>query len=45
MWVTTTTLGVTEFFGPAGSPEVVTKQAKAASDTVNVRADVEAAKS
>lgn len=45
VWATTTTLGVTEFFGPTGSPEQVTDQAKAAEDTVNVRADVEAAKS
>jgi len=45
VWVTGTTLGVTEFFGSAGVPEVVTNQAKAAQDTVNVRADVEAAKS
>jgi hypothetical protein len=44
-WATTTTLGVTEFFGSTGNPEVVTDQAKAAEDTVNVRADVEAAKS
>jgi hypothetical protein len=45
VWVTTTTLGVTEFFGSTNVPEVVTNQAKAAQDTVNVRADVEAAKS
>ena len=45
VWITPTTLGVTEFFGSTGSPEMVTEQAKAAQDTVNVRADVEAAKS
>jgi hypothetical protein len=45
VWATTTTLGVTEFFGSTGAPEVVTDQAKAAQDTVNVRGDVEAAKS
>jgi hypothetical protein len=45
VWVTTTTIGVTEFFGSSGAPEMVAKQAKAAQDTVNVRADVEAAKS
>jgi len=44
-WITPTTVGVTEFFGSTGSPEMVTEQAKAAQDTVNVRADVEAAKS
>lgn len=45
VWVTSDTLGVTEFFGGTGSPEVVTVQAKAAQDTVNLRADAEAAKS
>jgi hypothetical protein len=45
VWVTTTTLGVTEFFASTGAPENVTDQAKAAQDTVNFRADVEAAKS
>jgi hypothetical protein len=45
VWVTTTTLGVTEFFAANGAPENVTNQSKAAQDTVNFRADVEAAKS
>jgi hypothetical protein len=45
VWVTTTTLGVTEFFASTGAPENVTNQAKAAQDTVNFRADAEAAKS
>lgn len=45
VWATTTTLGVTEFFASTDVPEIVTVQAKAAQDTVNVRADVEAAKS
>ena len=45
VWVTPTTLGVTEFFSSTGAPEVVTDQAKAAEDTVNLRGDVEAAKS
>ena len=45
VWVTPTTLGVTEFFSSSGAPEVVTDQAKAAEDTVNLRGDVEAAKS
>jgi len=45
VWVTTTTLGVTGFFAANGAPENVTNQAKAAQDTVNFRADVEAAKS
>lgn len=45
VWVTTTTLGVTEFFASTGAPENVTNQSKAAQDTVNFRADVEAAKS
>lgn len=45
VWVTPTTLGVTEFFSSSGAPEVVTDQAKAAQDTVNLRGDVEAAKS
>jgi hypothetical protein len=44
-WVTTSTVGVTEFFSSSGAPETVTDQAKAAQDTVNVRANVEAAKS
>ena len=45
VWVTTTTLGVTEFFASTGAPENVTDQPKAAQDTVNFRADAEAAKS
>jgi hypothetical protein len=45
VWVTTTTLGVTEFFASTGAPENVTNQLKAAQDTVNFRADAEAAKS
>ena len=45
VWVTTTTLGVTEFFAPNGAPENVTNQSKAAQDTVSFRAGVEAAKS
>jgi hypothetical protein len=45
VWVTTTTLGVTEFFASTGAPENVTDQSKAAQDTVNFRADAEAAKS
>lgn len=45
VWVTPTTMGVTEFFSSADAPETVSDQAKAASDTVNLRADVETAKS
>lgn len=45
VWVTPTTMGVTEFFSSSGAPEVVTNQAKAAADTVNLRGGVEAAKS
>jgi hypothetical protein len=45
LWMTPTTFGITEFFSSANTPEVVTNQAKAAQDTVNFRADVEAAKS
>ena len=44
VWVTATTLGVTEFFSSVG-PEVVTIQAKAATDTVRLREGVEAVKS
>ena len=44
VWVTQTTLGVTEFFSSVG-PEVVTIQAKAATDTVRLREGVEAVKS
>jgi hypothetical protein len=45
VWVTPTTVGVTEFFAANGAPETVTNQSKAAQDTVNFRADAEAAKS
>jgi hypothetical protein len=45
VWVTTTTLGVTEFFASTGAPENVTNQSKAAQDTLNFRANAEAAKS
>jgi hypothetical protein len=44
VWVTTSTLGITEFFGSEG-PEVVTNQAKAASDTLGFRDSVETRKS
>ncbi len=44
VWVTTTTMGVTEFFGSDG-PEVVTDQSKAAADAVKLRSDVEVSKS
>jgi len=44
VWVTTTTLGITEFFSSTG-PEVVTVQSKAAADTLKLRAGVEVAKS
>jgi hypothetical protein len=44
VWVTATTLGVTEFFSSAG-PEVVTIQSKAATDTVRLREGVEVVKS
>ncbi len=40
VWVTTTSLGITEFFSSTG-PEAVVDQAKTASDTRNFRADVE----
>jgi hypothetical protein len=40
VWVTTTSLGITEFFSSTG-PEDVLDQAKTASDTRNFRADVE----
>ena len=40
VWVTTTTLGITEFFSSTG-PEVVTDHAKAADDTLNFRNSVE----
>ncbi len=44
VWATPTTLGITEYFGPTG-PEVVTIQAKAASDTLGFRDSVEVATS
>ena len=40
VWVTTTSLGITEFFSSTG-PEAVSDQAKTASDTRNFRAGVE----
>lgn len=44
VWVTTTTLGITEFFSSVG-PEVVTIQSKAATDTVRLRDGVEVLRS
>jgi hypothetical protein len=44
VWVTTTTMGITEFFASSDLPEVVLHQSKAAADTVNLRAGVEVAK-
>jgi hypothetical protein len=44
VWVTATTLGITEFFSSVG-PEVVTIQSKAATDTVRLREGVEVVKS
>ena len=44
VWVTSTTLGITEFFSSTG-PEAVANQAKTASDTRNFRAGVEHRKS
>ena len=44
VWVTTTSLGITEFFSSTG-PEDVLDQAKTASDTRNFRAGVEHRKS
>jgi hypothetical protein len=44
VWVTTTSLGITEFFSSTG-PENVLDQAKTASDTRNFRADVETRRS
>jgi hypothetical protein len=40
MWVTTTTIGITEFFGSNG-PEVVSRQSKAAADALKLRNSVE----
>jgi hypothetical protein len=46
VWVTATTLGVTEFFTQSAGPEVLTvAQSKGADDTVSLRASVEARKS
>ena len=45
VWVTTTTLGVTEFFTSTGGPEGDLDQSKAAEDTMNLRASVETRKS
>ena len=46
VWVTTTTLGVTEFFTQSNGPEVLTvAQSKGADDTVALRASVETRKS
>jgi hypothetical protein len=42
--VTTTTMGVTEFFGSDHTPEQVTDQVKAKADTLKVRASVESTK-
>ena len=46
VWVTATTLGVTEFFTQTGGPEVLTvAQPKGAADTVALRSSVETRKS
>jgi hypothetical protein len=45
VWVTTTTLGVTEFFEGSGPEVLTTAQSKGAQDTVGLRASVEAHKS
>jgi hypothetical protein len=46
VWVTATTLGVTEFFTQTGGPEVLTvAQSKGAADTLALRASVETRKS
>jgi len=46
VWVTTTTLGVTEFFTQSRGPEVLTvAQPKGAADTLALRASVETRKS
>ena len=46
VWVTATTLGVTEFFTQTGGPEVLTvAQSKGAQDTLALRASVETRKS
>jgi hypothetical protein len=45
VWVTTTTLGVAEFFEGSGPEVLTTAQSKGAQDTVGLRASVEAHKS
>jgi hypothetical protein len=45
VWVTPTTMGITEFFAANAQPEVVLVQTKAAADTVKLRGGVEVAKS
>ena len=46
VWVSATTLGVTEFFTQSGGPEVLTvAQSKGAADTVALRSSVETRKS
>jgi hypothetical protein len=45
VWVTTSTLGVTEFFDISGPEALTTAQAKGASDTVALRSSVETHKS
>jgi hypothetical protein len=45
VWVTATTLGVTEFFEGTGPEELTTAQAKGAQDTVALRSSVETRKS
>ena len=45
VWVTTTTLGITEFFEGSGPEVLTTAQSKGAQDTVGLRASVEARKS
>ncbi len=42
VWATTSTLGVTEFFSSTGPEALTASQSKGASDTVKLRADVEA---
>jgi hypothetical protein len=41
VWATGSTLGITEFFSSTGPEALTTSQDKGASDTVNIRADVE----
>jgi hypothetical protein len=42
VWASSTTLGVTEFFSATGPEALTASQDKGATDTVNMRADVEA---